>query len=581
MFGNSGHIAASDELPATVIPSAIAMDKWRQYEDSKLQVWVLGTPQFKNGEKLRDLSWLSAELQEKSFDQVFKTLQGRFAIVVRSKNDQKTWICSDRFASHKLFYVQLSGGLVISDKIDSLLTYLPSKPQISNESVVNYLFYHMIPSPGTIYEGIYSIEPAEILVFQNGEVKKGTYWSPGFTEDALCSEQDYASELHDILHTVCGDEVKGRDTVGCFLSGGLDSSSISGMAGKHKPGIDVFSIGFPIEQYNEIDYARTAASHFGLKGHEYFMTPEDVVGALPDIVASMSQPFGNSSVVPTYFCAKLAKENGVSHLIAGDGGDELFAGNERYSHQLKMERWKRRLGPVLGLLDLAFVKTNWPETLPLASKAKSFTRQLNMTVPERLEYFNFLNLQDRRTIFSSELISTTDIFVPERQANTIYQSLNGVSDLNRMLYLDWKHTLADNDLIKVNDMCQLAGVDVSYPMLDQRLVDFSLTVPSDLKLIPSNLRHLYKLSMKDFLPEKIINKPKHGFGLPFGVWTADHADLRSLAYDAIDSLKSLNLFHDGFIDEVKRQHQEVHAKHYGELVWVLMILALWLDRHQS
>jgi asparagine synthase (glutamine-hydrolysing) len=128
-------------------------------------------------------------------------------------------------------------------------------------------------------------------------------------------------------------------------------------------------------------------------------------------------------------------------------------------------------------------------------------------------------------------------------------------------------------------MCRLAGMDVVYPMLDDRLVDFSLRVPANIKLTRGNLRHLYKRAMGGFLPDKIIHKTKHGFGLPFGLWTNEHPQLQKLAYEAIDSLERFDLFKKGFIDEVRYRHQNEHAKHYGELVWVLMVLALWLDRN--
>jgi asparagine synthase (glutamine-hydrolysing) len=220
-----------------------------------------------------------------------------------------------------------------------------------------------------------------------------------------------------------------------------------------------------------------------------------------------------------------------------------------------------------------------PDSPALLGKAKSFTRQLKMTVPESLQYFNFLNRLDRKAAFSASVVKGADLFEPDRECQQRYDGLPEASPLDRLLYLDWKHTLADNDLVKVNSMCRLAGVEVVYPMLDDRLVDFSLRVPAGIKLTPGNLRHLYKRAMGGFLPEKIIHKTKHGFGLPFGLWTKEHPPLQKLAYEAIDSLERFDLFRKGFIDEAICRHRKEHAAYYGELVWVLMVLALWLDRH--
>jgi asparagine synthase (glutamine-hydrolysing) len=293
----------------------------------------------------------------------------------------------------------------------------------------------------------------------------------------------------------------------------------------------------------------------------------------------MDQPFGNSSVIPTYFCAQLARSQGINRLIAGDGGDELFAGNQRYATQLQLDRWRQRLRPLIGTLDLTLLRVPLPDSPALLGKAKSFIRQLKMTVPQSVQYYNFLNLLDRKATFSASVVQGVDLFEPDRQCQQLYDALPEASPLDRLLYLDWKHTLADNDLVKVNSMCRLAGVEVVYPMLDDRLVDFSLRVPAGIKLTHGNLRHLYKRAMDGFLPDKIIHKTKHGFGLPFGLWIKDQPQLQKLAYEAIDSLQRFDLFEKTFIDEAIYRHQHGHASYYGELVWVLMVLALWLDRN--
>jgi len=144
-----------------------------------------------------------------------------------------------------------------------------------------------------------------------------------------------------------------------------------------------------------------------------------------------------------------------------------------------------------------------------------------------------------------------------------------------MLYLDWKNTLHDNDLVKVNRMCEMAGVEVSYPLLDRRILDLSCRIPSNDKLRGQKLRWFYKQAMTDFLPERIINKPKHGFGLPFGVWLKDHQPLKQLAYGAINDLKRREFFKPDFLDHAIEMHQSVHAAYYGDLVWMLMMLELW------
>jgi asparagine synthase (glutamine-hydrolysing) len=148
-----------------------------------------------------------------------------------------------------------------------------------------------------------------------------------------------------------------------------------------------------------------------------------------------------------------------------------------------------------------------------------------------------------------------------------------------MLYLDWQITLADNDLRKVTRACELAGIAVSYPLLDDALVELSTRIPSAQKLRHGQLRHFYKEATRGFLPAPIIEKKKHGFGLPFGVWLVEHAGLRDLARDSLEALKQRRLIRADFIDRVLALHAEQHASYYGELVWVLMVLELWLAAH--
>ena len=160
-----------------------------------------------------------------------------------------------------------------------------------------------------------------------------------------------------------------------------------------------------------------------------------------------------------------------------------------------------------------------------------------------------------------------------------YGMPNQASDLNRMLFMDWQFTLADNDLRKVSSMCQLAGVEVKYPFLTDEMIDISCRIPSNLKLKNGQLRHFYRHAMQGFLASETLAKSKHGFGLPFGVWLKDHNGLRELALDSLGRLKTRGYFNPKFIDTAEEMHRTTHAGYYGELIWVLMMLELWIKTH--
>jgi asparagine synthase (glutamine-hydrolysing) len=340
-------------------------------------------------------------------------------------------------------------------------------------------------------------------------------------------------------------------------------------------------MGFDAEGYDEMEYARIASRHFGTTPLEYYVTPDDVLSTLPAIAAAFPEPFGNSSAAATYHCARIARERGLQRLLAGDGGDELFGGNERYAKQLMFERYGRLPRAFRNALlepGVTFA-ARFTNAFPIG-KAASYIEQAKVPLPDRLQSYNFLHRHAPSDVFSTWLLDHAQVSEPLKLLREEYRVPTTSSAVNRMLFLDWKFTLHDSDLVKVNTMCQLAGVEVAYPMLDQSVIDFSLHIPGNWKVHNLELRWFYKRAMQTFLPRAIIAKTKHGFGLPFGLWTKAHDGLRRLSEDALSSLAERGYFRREFLQEALRLHREGHASYYGELVWILMVLEFWLQRHQ-
>ena len=512
-----------------------------------------------------------------------KQLKGQFILSIINKQEDSCLIINDTMATFPLFYSLSSDGQFhFSNRLD-LITHSPEASfEINSQAIYNYIYFHMIPSPGTIYKNIFKLEPKQYLLYKNCQYSVENYSTEEFYESTESSEDELASAIFNTLDSSVNNCLDNPEKTGCFLSGGLDSSAVAGLLAKNtKDQANTFSIGFPVAEYNEIDYARTASRTFKTTQYEYFIQPEDVHNVIFDVVSSMDEPFGNSSVIPVYYCAKLAKENGINHLLAGDGGDEIFAGNTRYSKQNVFERYfllpdvlrKKIIEP---LFNNSFISTN-----KLGKKVKSYIDQANTPLPARLETYNFLHINSPQSVFTEEFLSQINQNEPIYLINRTYNLPKNASSLNRMLFLDWKHTLADNELRKINMMCELAGVDVSYPMLSNEMIELSCKIPSKLKLTPYKLRYLYKKAMKNFLPDSIINKAKHGFGLPFGVWTKTDKELQKIAYDTIDKLKEYHIFNEQFLEDTIKNHQTVHASYYGELIWILMVLGLWLEQHHK
>jgi asparagine synthase (glutamine-hydrolysing) len=336
-----------------------------------------------------------------------------------------------------------------------------------------------------------------------------------------------------------------------------------------------YSIGFDAPGYDEMEYARLVARHFQTDHHEYYVTPEDVVAAVPRVAAHFDQPFANASAVPAYYCARMAKEDGVDRLLAGDGGDELFGGNERYVTQ-RLLAWYQRVP--------ASLRRHAVEPLllgPLGGrgplrKLGSYVRQARLPMPERMQTYNLLERLGPERLLSDEYLARIDRGMPVALLRETYHGAHAGHMLNRMLAVDMRFTLADSDLPKVVGACGLADIAVSFPFLDDDLVAFSALLPAREKVRGTRLRYLFKESLRGFLPEEILTKKKQGFGLPFGVWLLEHRGLRELTHDSLSSLKGRGIVRPAFIDELLgRQHAE-HAAYYGTMVWVLMMLEQWL-----
>ena len=265
-------------------------------------------------------------------------------------------------------------------------------------------------------------------------------------------------------------------------------------------------------------------------------------------------------------------------MLAGDGGDELFGGNTRYAKQRAFDLYGRipafvRHGVMEPLLSRRFA-----DRVPLVRKAASYVDQARAPMPDRLEMYNLLVRTGVDAMFDPQFVSTVDVHAPLEQQRRHYTSTDARTLINRMLAYDWKYTLAENDLPKVVGSARLAGIDVAFPMLDERLVEFSLTLAPRLKLKGFELRWFFKHALRDFLPPEILAKKKHGFGMPFGDWAIRNERLRELVFDSLGALRSRGIVRAEFLDDVIERRLAEHPGYYGELVWILVMLELWLSR---
>lgn len=510
-------------------------------------------------------------------------ISGSFALALIDPENRVAVLAVDNFSRFPLYYGFKNNRLIFGSSARSLLEYPGITPSISHQGIYNYIYFHMIPSPTSIYKNLSKLQSGTRLLFSPDNVSIDRYSKPTFDENSPLSFVQLKNELRHTLTKSVKRCIEGADErkVGSFLSGGLDSSTVTGILSEVSEGsAQAFSIGFSAEGYDEMEYARNTAAHFGLKLHEYYVTPKDVTEALPFIATSYDEPFGNSSALPAWFCSRFAAEEGIELLLAGDGGDELFAGNERYARQ-KLFEYYHLIPESIRKSLISPVVQSLPSQIKFIQKAKSYIQQSSIPLPDRLQSYNYLHRHDPADIFTSDFLEQVNQEDPLRLLRDVYHTPTSASALNRMLFLDWQFTLADNDLRKVSHMCNTAGVKVEYPMLDHDLVSFSTRIPSNLKLKGQNLRHFYKRALTGWLPDETINKSKKGFGLPFGVWLSSYKPLQELADENLLNFRSKGIIKPAFLESLVELHRNQHAHYYGELIWVLVVLELWLSNKDS
>ena len=505
---------------------------------------------------------------------------GNVGYAISDRQQGSTSVVAAPIGLQQIYWSTRGDQLRLASRPDRLLTSTADHRCAGPDALFHYVYFHCLPGPASIFAEVSRLDGGSILTWDGRQTQVARYWSPTFDDTARMTEAEATATLHRLLERAVRDCVGTTTRFGAFLSGGLDSSTVSGYAARVQPGVPTISMGFDAQGYDEIEYARLASRHFGTRALEYYVTADDVAATLPEIAASFAEPFGNSSAAAVFHCARIAREHGLELLLAGDGGDELFGGNERYAKQLVFERYGQI--PALlrkGLLDPAIsAAAHVTRGFPIG-KAHSYIEQANVPLPDRLQSYNFLHRHDPAEVFVPELLAEVERSAPLQLLRAEYAAPKSRSAVDRMLFLDWKFTLHDNDLVKVNTVCDLAGVRVAYPMLEQSLIDFSLRLPGDWKVRNGQLRWFYKRAMGGFLPQEILQKTKHGFGLPFGVWTRTHAGLQRLSVECLQSLSARGYFRKEFLRGVQRMHAEGHAAYYGELVWILMVLELWLQRH--
>lgn len=505
------------------------------------------------GHESEDKRVVLNQLYKSSGIDFVRRLRGDFAITIGDYENRKIMLARDQAGHKRLYYFIKDDTVIFSSDVCDILNNGAYDPKI-NLSALNYLLdFRFIPSPMTMFEGIYEVPPGSIVTIKDGKATTKPYWEYKFDTSKRKNEKYYAERLYELMEEAVRIRLDGEGDVGAFLSGGLDSGTLVGLMSKiNKRPIKTFTAGFSESDFDESPYAQAVADYYGVEHHKIMVKPSDLIDFLPKMILYTGQPFYDSTAIATYYVAKLAKEH-VDTVLDAHGPDQQLASFDDYVFPIKY-----RLRNILTF-DLA----------------------------ERI----ILN----RTLFKNGLKEKLFNFpasMAEEVSSFVYSELKKVRDrslLEKILYWDCTHSVPDNLMLKLESMVRPHNLDVRNPFLDVKVMEFIATIPADLKLrmvynpIKKYLlkekpatRYIMKKAFKSLLPEDTLKKKKQHFSVPLKHWMRNQ--LKDYTCDILLSEKAL---HRDYLNgkEVKTIVKDFYGNngsniHYG-IIWTLLLAELW------
>jgi len=517
--------------------------------------------------------------------------RGMFAFALWDARTGELFAARDRLGKKPLYYWCDGKRLLFASEIKALLQDRSVAREIDPKALADYLTYHYIPFPGTIFKGIRKLEPGHTLTVrvkreQPGVPSAGSaagagmgerlelevrrYWDINYAPDHSLSEADWAEALREKLLEAVRVRLISEVPLGAFLSGGIDSSTVVALMSRAQSApVKTFSIGFKEEDFSEVRYARQVAGLFGTEHHEFLVEP-DAVDVLPKLAWEFDEPFADSSALPTYYLCKLAREH-VTVILSGDGGDETFAGYRRYGWAQEMGRNDWLPAPLKGLLFGLPARL-----LPEGVKGKGTLNHLSKGAFERyagLNTFGEAPYLDR--LLSRELRADIGGRLPDFSAMAgFYRNCSSQDYLTRIQYVDSKLYLSEDILTKVDRASMLCSLETRAPLLDHEVVEFAARMPSSLKLKGGETKYILKKAMEGILPNEILYRKKMGFGVPLVHWFKK--DLNEYAHDLLLSRQARDrgFFDPAYVQSLLASHQK-GGRDLSARIWALLFFEQW------
>jgi asparagine synthase (glutamine-hydrolysing) len=505
-----------------------------------------------------------------------KHLRGMFAFAIWDERDQSLFLARDRVGKKPLLYAHLPGQLAFASEFSALVLHPAVSRDVNLEAIHHYLSFMCVPAPLTAYHAIRKLEPAHWLLWRNGEIKTERYWQLDFSKKTSMSEVEAGERLIDLLREAVRIRLMSEVPLGAFLSGGIDSSAVVAlMAQESSERVKTFSIGFEEQDFSEVHHARRVAERVGADHHEFIVRP-DAMQILPTLVEHYGEPFADSSAIPSYYVSRETRQY-VTVALNGDGGDECFAGYERYA-AMNLARTYASI-PGKGLIG------SFTEALPAPKsrgnpigKAQRFIAAASLPPLERyLRWMSAFDEDAKQSLYTDDFRAETASFRTISFFEPWFAKVNGGGIVDAALLSDTMTYLPNDLLVKMDIASMTVSLEARSPFLDHVLMEFAASLPEKMKLRRMTTKYLLKKVLKDIVPGENLTRRKMGFGVPIGYWF--RRSMQSFLRETLLSEKSLarGFFKPERVRAIVDEHVDNKMDHSHRL-WSLMMLELWFQR---
>ena len=558
-------------------------------------VWVVFNGEIYNFRELRNLlenlghrfktrsdTEVIAHAYEEYGENCFRYFKGMFAIAIWDEKRRQLVLARDRMGKKPLYYSFINGTFLFASELKAMMLYPAFPRKVDPVSLTKYLFFEFIPSPHTIFKDAKKIPAASYLVWDNKGIEVRQYWSPFEPQKRENNLSEVEAQLR--LMKLLTESVKRRlisdVPLGVFLSGGIDSSTITALAQKEVPGkIKTFSIGFEDPSFDESKYASLASGYIGTEHHEQTMTPADLLDIVPRLPEILDEPMADASILPTYLLSKFTRGH-VTVALGGDGGDELFAGYPTYlAHRFAMQydRYLGVLHPAITFLGNLLPVSD--DNISFDFKVKKFLSGIGYADGIRNSvWLGSFPFSENQKVLSPEVLSQ---FSQDRLAEDIYlheREYPYDDRITKLQYLDLKLYFQESILVKVDRASMACSLEVRAPFLDHELVEFVMGLPSAWKLNGLTSKYILKKALGNWLPDEVIKRPKKGFGVPIAKWVKGPLNplfREMLAYDRVRSEGFLN---PEYVAQLLQDHL-LNKRDNRKQLWTLLVWELWMNHY--